>query len=190
MCLHWMVLDWEAIQVCSSMASMSTAHVSPLGASSARTTSRRRLLVASPLSTLVLLEGRRADAASGTFCAPDVHVDGGLVYCDAVVGDGDAPKRGDVIRCHYRGRLASNGAVFDASYDRNRPLRFTVGVGQVIAGWDMALLGQGAMPAMKAGGKRTVLVPAALAYGERGAGGGIIPPNADLVFDIELLGRQ
>lgn len=185
-----MILDLAVCQVSRTMTSLSTTHVSPRRVSSARTTSRRRLLVASPLSTLVLVEKRRADAASGTFCAPGVQVDGGIVYCDAVVGDGDAPKRGDVIRCHYRGRLASNDAVFDASYDRNKPLRFTVGVGQVIAGWDMALLGQDAMPAMKAGGKRTVLVPAALAYGERGAGGGIIPPNADLVFDIELLGKQ
>lgn len=94
------------------------------------------------------------------------------------------------MRCHYRGRLASNEALFDSSYERGRPLTFTVGVGQVIRGWDMAILGGEDIPAMKAGGKRTVLLPSSLAYGERGAGGGIIPPDSDLVFDIELVGKN
>jgi len=165
------------------------AHVSQRP-SAIRSAKRRTLVVATPLWTFLLGPGRKAEAATATFCAPDVQADNGIVYCDQAVGEGATPKRGDVIRCHYRGRLASNQAVFDASYDRGRPLSFTVGVGQVIQGWDLAILGTEDIPAMKAGGKRTVVVPAALAYGERGAGGGIIPPNADLVFDIELLGKN
>lgn len=153
-------------------------------------TRRKVLLSTATICSPFLREELRAEASVLTFCAPDVVSSMGISYCDARIGDGPSPKKGDVIRCHYRGRLASNQAVFDSSYERGRPLTFTVGVGQVIRGWDMAILGEDDIPAMKAGGKRTVLLPSSLAYGERGAGGGIIPPNADLVFDIELVGKN
>lgn len=113
----------------------------------------------------------------------------GLSYCDIREGTGPEPVSGANIRCHYRGRLASNNAVFDSSYERGRPLSFKIGVGQVIRGWDQGILGGDGIPPMKEGGKRTLMIPAELGYGTRGAGG-VIPPNAALIFDVELLGRR
>ncbi|KXX74436.1 hypothetical protein MMYC01_207923 [Madurella mycetomatis] len=95
-------------------------------------------------------------------------------------GTGDIEtKRGDSIDVHYRGTL-TNGNKFDASYDRGKPLNFTVGEGQVIKGWDEGLLG------MKVGEKRKLIIPPELAYGSRGAGN-VIPPNATLIFETELV---
>ncbi|KAH8888811.1 hypothetical protein GQ53DRAFT_826020 [Thozetella sp. PMI_491] len=89
-------------------------------------------------------------------------------------------KRGDTVDVHYRGTL-TNGTKFDASYDRGAPLSFTAGEGQVIKGWDEGLLG------MKIGEKRKLTIAPDLAYGARGVGG-VIPPNATLVFETELVG--
>ena len=89
------------------------------------------------------------------------------------------PKDGDRVTVHYTGML-KNGQVFDASHHRNKPFTFPLGVGQVIRGWDEGIVG------MKEGGKRTLVIPSHLAYGRRGRGG-VIPPNAELTFDIELL---
>mmetsp|Transcript_19702 Transcript_19702/g.33123 ORF Transcript_19702/g.33123 Transcript_19702/m.33123 type:complete len:227 (-) Transcript_19702:215-895(-) len=110
----------------------------------------------------------------------------GLQYCDVRTGDGDAPFKGESIRAHYTGKLASNGKKFDSSYDRGSPLPFKVGVGMVIKGWDEGILGGEGIPPMKAGGIRKLRVPSALGYGTRGAGGAI-PPNADLLFEVELV---
>ncbi len=104
----------------------------------------------------------------------------GLMFVVEKEGEGAKPKPGDTVSAHYSGRLLSNGQKFDSSYDRNDPIKFPVGVGQVIPGWDEALLN------MKKGEKRTLIIPPDLAYGSRGAGG-VIPPNAWLVFDVELL---
>lgn len=115
----------------------------------------------------------------------------GLQFCDLTVGDGDTPVKGSFIKVHYEGRLDSDSAsgTFDSSYDRRRPLGFSVGTGQVIRGWDYGILGDGGdIPAMKAGGKRRLVIPSDLGYGSRGAGG-VIPPNATLYFDVEFLGR-
>ncbi len=104
----------------------------------------------------------------------------GLKYKDEVVGTGDAPKQGKPVRVHYTGRL-TNGKKFDSSVDRGQPFSFTIGVGQVIKGWDEGVA------TMKVGGKRQLIIPPALGYGARGAPPAI-PPNADLIFDVELLG--
>jgi peptidylprolyl isomerase len=112
---------------------------------------------------------------------PDVHHSKtGLYWVVNREGEGDKPTPGTMIKAHYTGRLLENGRKFDSSYDRGEPLRFKVGVGQVIKGWDQALLG------MRRGEKRTLIIPPKLAYGDRGAGG-VIPPNAWLVFDVELV---
>jgi FKBP-type peptidyl-prolyl cis-trans isomerase len=104
----------------------------------------------------------------------------GLRYEDLVVGEGPQPKPGQTVEVHYTGWL-TNGKKFDSSHDRREPLVFPVGVGSVIKGWDEGVL------SMKVGGKRKLHIPPALGYGARGAGG-VIPPNAELIFEVELLG--
>jgi peptidylprolyl isomerase len=105
--------------------------------------------------------------------------DSGLYYKVTKPGSGAQPKKGQTIAAHYEGRLV-DGKVFDSSYARKQPLEFAVGIGQVIPGWDEGLL------AMKVGEKRTLVIPPQLGYGARGAGG-VIPPNAWLIFDVELV---
>jgi len=107
----------------------------------------------------------------------------GLRITDAVVGTGAAPAKGQTCVMHYTGWLYKDGAKgtkFDSSLDRGTPFAFKLGVGQVIGGWDEGVA------SMKVGGKRTLIIPANLGYGARGAGG-VIPPNATLIFDVELL---
>ncbi len=108
----------------------------------------------------------------------------GLQYTDTTMGDGDEAKSGQSVTVHYTGWLYENntqGAKFDSSRDRRDPFVFSLGAGMVIKGWDEGVAG------MKIGGARTLIIPAALGYGARGAGG-VIPPNATLKFDVELLG--
>ena len=108
----------------------------------------------------------------------------GLEYEDTQVGSGASPSRGKTCVMHYTGWLWVNGAKgakFDSSVDRGEPFEFAIGVGQVIKGWDEGVM------SMKVGGKRTLRIPPELGYGARGAGG-VIPPNATLVFEVELLG--
>lgn len=103
----------------------------------------------------------------------------GLKYVDEKVGTGEAAKAGDKVSVHYTGRL-KDGKKFDSSVDRQEPFNFPLGAGRVIKGWDEGVAG------MKVGGKRKLIIPSELGYGARGAGG-VIPPNAELHFDVELL---
>ena len=108
----------------------------------------------------------------------------GLQFEDTVAGDGAEAKAGHNVRVHYTGWLYNEGvkgAKFDSSKDRNEAFEFGLGAGQVIRGWDEGVQG------MKVGGTRVLVIPAALGYGARGAGG-VIPPNATLMFEVELLG--
>ena len=108
----------------------------------------------------------------------------GLQYEDTSTGEGAVATAGQRVTVHYTGWLYNNGeqgAKFDSSKDRNDPFVFILGAGMVIKGWDEGVAG------MQVGGKRTLIIPAALGYGARGAGG-VIPPNATLKFDVELLG--
>ena len=105
----------------------------------------------------------------------------GLSYEDTVVGTGPSPSRGQTCVMHYTGWLWVNGAKGDSSVDRGQQFQFPLGMGLVIKGWDEGVA------SMRVGGKRTLLIPAALGYGDRGAGGAI-PPGATLLFEVELLG--
>jgi peptidylprolyl isomerase len=108
----------------------------------------------------------------------------GLKITDTVVGTGASPKTGQTCVMHYTGWLyegGTKGKKFDSSVDRGQPFEFPIGMKRVIAGWDEGVA------TMKVGGKRTLIIPPELGYGARGAGG-VIPPNATLMFDVELLG--
>ena len=119
------------------------------------------------------------------FNAFAVKTASGLVYEDVKVGTGNVAKDGMVV-VHYTGWLnvdGKKGKKFDSSVDRGRPFSFNLGAGQVIKGWDQGVQG------MKVGGKRILIIPSSMGYGARGAGS-IIPPNATLVFDVELIGVE
>ena len=116
--------------------------------------------------------------------AETVTTASGLKYVDQKVGTGDEAVKGKMVEVHYTGWLDDHGKPgkkFDSSLDRGKPFTFPLGAQRVIAGWDEGVAG------MKVGGKRTLMIPAKLGYGARGAGAAI-PPNADLIFDVELLG--
>ena len=106
----------------------------------------------------------------------------GLKYHDFVVGDGPSPETGQTVTVHYTGWL-EDGTKFDSSLDRGQPFTFSIGMGQVIAGWDEGVA------TMKVGGKRQLVIPSELGYGAQGAGA-VIPPNATLIFEVELLDVQ
>lgn len=109
----------------------------------------------------------------------EVTTESGLKYIDNVLGTGDLPKAGDKVKVHYTGTL-EDGTKFDSSHDRNKPFEFSLGLGQVIKGWDEGIA------TMKPGGKRKLIIPSELGYGERGSGK-LIPSGATLIFDVELL---
>lgn len=119
---------------------------------------------------------------SSVLGAKAVTTESGLKYEDIVVGTGESPKQGQEVTVHYTGTL-DDGTKFDSSLDRNQPFKFPIGVGRVIKGWDEGVM------SMKVGGKRKLVIPPQLGYGARGAGD-VIPPNATLVFEVELLGVQ
>lgn len=133
-------------------------------------------IVASPLG----VSGGEAQAEETNV----VTTDSGLKMQDSKVGDGASPATGQICVMHYTGWLYENGQKgrkFDSSLDRGEPFEFPIGTGRVIKGWDEGVA------SMKVGGKRTLIIPPELGYGARGAGG-VIPPNATLIFDVELLG--
>jgi len=145
-----------------------------------RVLSRRAALITalSVAATGVIAMSEAADAQ------PVTTTPSGLKIIDVKVGTGPSPKPGQTCMMNYTGWLYENGkkgAKFDSSLDRNQPFSFPIGQHQVIAGWDEGVA------TMKVGGKRTLILPPELGYGARGAGG-VIPPNATLIFDVELLG--
>lgn len=143
---------------------------------------RRNAVVVAVLSIMcampVMAVQEKAGAKEKTAAAKTVTAASGLKYVDAKVGSGASPVKGKQVKVHYTGTL-ENGKQFDSSVGRE-PFSFVIGVGQVISGWDEGVM------SMKVGGKRKLIIPSKLGYGERGAGG-VIPPNATLLFDVELL---
>ena len=132
----------------------------------------------------VLAAGCLTPATAQTTARKTMTTSSGLQITDTVEGTGATPKTGQICVMHYTGWLYTNGIKgkkFDASVDRNEPFEFPIGRGRVIKGWDEGV------STMKVGGKRTLIIPPALGYGASGAGG-VIPPNAVLMFDVELLG--
>ena len=147
------------------------------------------LLAQSPAKTVHYT--KPAATKAGTPSSPKgpamITTDSGLKYVDTVEGTGVSPQKGQTCKVHYTGWLndgrGGRGKKFDSSVDRGQPLPIPIGVGRVIKGWDEGVIG------MKVGGKRTLYIPSYLGYGPRGAGGDI-PPNADLIFDVELVSLQ
>jgi FKBP-type peptidyl-prolyl cis-trans isomerase len=128
-------------------------------------------------------QGAAPQAAQPGATGKMTELPSGLKYTDEKVGTGAEAKSGEKVTVHYTGWLYNNeqkGKKFDSSVDRGQPFTFNLGAGEVIRGWDQGVAG------MKVGGKRTLIIPANLGYGARGAGG-VIPPNATLMFDVELL---
>lgn len=130
--------------------------------------------------TWILQGGNIMAASEKESNAQEVTTPSGLKYVDQVVGTGDVAVAGKTASVHYTGWL-ENGKKFDSSVDRGQPFSFPLGAGRVIKGWDEGVQG------MKVGGKRKLTIPSDLGYGSRGAGG-VIPANAMLIFDVELLG--
>lgn len=142
---------------------------------------KRFVIIAIVLAVLGVLvyKGQINMSTSSTSNPTPTVVPSELKIEDIKIGEGEEVKSGDVITIHYLGTL-ENGQKFDSSYDRNEPFQTQIGVGQVIKGWDQGVLG------MKVGGKRKLTIPSELGYGSRGAGA-VIPPNATLIFELELL---
>jgi FKBP-type peptidyl-prolyl cis-trans isomerase len=124
---------------------------------------------------------KKAKEANPVSSSQPINASTGLMIEEVQVGTGDVASKGKVVSVHYTGRL-TDGTKFDSSLDRGRPIEFALGTGRVIKGWDQGIDG------MKVGGKRKLTIPPDLAYGARGTPGGPIPPNATLVFDVELVG--
>jgi peptidylprolyl isomerase len=144
---------------------------------------RSGLIAASALALAIIGSTIMSDPSDAQAAKP-VTTSTGLQIIDTQPGTGATPRKNQTVAVHYTGWLYVNGAKgkkFDSSVDRGQPFEFPVGAGRVIAGWDEGV------GSMKVGGKRTLIIPPNLGYGAQGAGGAI-PPNATLIFDVELLG--
>ena len=142
--------------------------------------SKQDTAIATQLANTVIQENNTLTPSNTMSEAKTVTTPSGLKYVELVEGTGVIPQTGQTIDVHYVGTL-EDGTKFDSSRDRGTPFSFKIGKGQVIKGWDEGL------STMKVGGRRTLTIPPDLGYGARGAGG-VIPPNATLIFDVELLG--
>ncbi|MEH2437878.1 MAG: FKBP-type peptidyl-prolyl cis-trans isomerase [Nostoc sp.] len=137
-------------------------------------------LAQTPPASTTVTENNILIASNTMSDANAVTTPSGLKYVELKEGTGATPKSGQTVEVHYVGTL-EDGTKFDSSRDRGQPFSFKIGVGQVIKGWDEGV------STIKVGGRRKLIIPSELGYGARGAGG-VIPPNATLIFDVELLG--
>jgi peptidylprolyl isomerase len=146
--------------------------------------SRRDMVVAMGISAAAGTAAALISPVTTASAQPVTTMPNGLKIIDVKVGTGAMPKTGQTVVVNYTGWLytgGKKGKKFDSSLDRNEPFEFPIGKGQVIPGWDEGVA------TMRVGGKRTLIIPPDLAYGAGGAGGGLIPPNATLIFDVDLL---
>ncbi len=141
--------------------------------------SKRSLVLVPIMFAVIGVAGLSGCSRQGSTSTEPPTSASSLIIEDVVVGEGPAAKSGDVVTVHYTGWL-TDGTKFDSSVDRGEPFTFNLGAHEVIAGWDQGVAG------MQVGGKRTLTIPPELGYGARGAGGAI-PPNAKLIFEVELL---
>jgi FKBP-type peptidyl-prolyl cis-trans isomerase FkpA len=132
------------------------------------------------LASAAMLAGQTTNSGPTKVTGKSKSTPSGVEYWDIKVGDGPVATKGKRVKVHYTGWLPNTKKPFDSSVDRGEPFEFTLGAGDVIKGWDEGVEG------MKVGGKRQLKIPSQLGYGTRGAGG-VIPPNATLIFDVELL---
>jgi peptidylprolyl isomerase len=176
-CCQLTICVWYAMTVVASYALIKLAK------GDHRMSIRKSLIVAVVLTAMCSVSAmaaqEQASTKGNTAPAKTVVTASGLKYTDVKVGSGASPAKGKQVKVHYTGTL-ENGKKFDSSVDRNEPFSFVIGVGQVIPGWDEGVM------SMKVGGKRKLVIPSKLGYGAAGAGG-VIPPNATLLFDVELL---
>lgn len=140
------------------------------------------VIIAIAASAFLIYNSQKSTPAQTTSGGEMITTASGLQYEDLVIGEGAQAQSGDTVSVHYTGWL-EDGTKFDSSLDRNQPFSFTLGMGEVIRGWDEGVAG------MNGGGKRRLVIPPELAYGPQGAGG-VIPPNATLIFEVELLDVQ
>ncbi len=173
----WAVLLAAATVGCQQTGTTGSTTTST-GATSSSTSSET---TPGTTTTTTTTEGAGTTTTTTTTAGgPEVSLPNGLKYVDEKVGDGSLAEKGMTASVHYTGWL-TDGTKFDSSLDRGQPFPFQLGAGSVIRGWDEGVVG------MRVGGKRKLMIPSALGYGERGYPP-VIPPNADLVFDVELLG--
>ena len=163
----------------SNQTTAQPSQLQGLVASAQTPSSSKQATAQSKLSETLVASAENQDM-DNTESEKTITTDSGLQYVDIVEGTGATPQRGQRVVVHYTGTLAENGSKFDSSRDRNQPFTFNIGIGQVIQGWDEGV------GTMKVGGRRKLIIPPNLGYGARGAGG-VIPPNATLIFDVELL---
>ena len=133
-----------------------------------------------PVASVAVPSGKPFDQNPFKGNGKVVKTASGLKYEDMTIGTGKEAKPGSHASVHYTGTL-EDGTKFDSSRDRGEPFSFTIGAGEVIKGWDEGVAG------MKVGGRRKLTIPSSIGYGAKGAGGGVIPPNATLIFDVELM---
>ncbi len=178
---HWLAL--AALVAVVGCQESKPADSTPASATRSGTASGTTASTTTTTSTTTAIESgmsAKAQTEVPPAASQEVTMPSGLKYQDVVVGTGAEATAGRTVSVHYTGWL-TNGTKFDSSVDRGQPFQFSLGAGQVIRGWDEGVAG------MKVGGKRKLTIPPDLGYGARGAGG-LIPPDATLVFDVELLG--
>jgi FKBP-type peptidyl-prolyl cis-trans isomerase len=170
--------NWLGVALALALAGCNSTTTTTGGSSSSSTSATG----SSSTSATTAAPPAAASGTEATAAAKEITMPNGLKYVDLKVGDGQIAETGMTAQVHYTGWL-TDGTKFDSSVDRGQPFSFKLGAGQVIRGWDEGVKG------MRVGGKRKLTIPPDMGYGAAGAGG-VIPPNATLVFDVELLGVQ